>query len=290
MKSVPVRKHAAEKPPEPDLKVVRQVSLLPEAMQKAIRELLVQGATIEGAAESVNERDDWNQPPAVNNGRAARYNVTADAVREFYNADRELQRERALYLVETTEAIKRSLSQSGDMDEGAARWVHGVVMAGLTRISEKDTPLSIKDSIRARHEVELLTLKKRLMKLKKSELSWHREYEKSQKALVDQKKKFVFEQTVKLRDMMRNLEKDKDLTPDTFQKIQETYGILAENVARATAEEPHLSIPESATDSGEVEVQPLYYAREEDVVDEQEEFKQGMERRYRQGEEAMKDE
>jgi hypothetical protein len=281
MKSAPLRKHAEEKPPEPNLKLVRQVSLLPESMQMVIRELLVQGATIESAAESVNERDDWNEPAAETNVRPVRCHVTADAVREYYNADRELQRERAHYLVETTEAIKRSLSKAGDVEEGEARWVHSVVMAGLTRINEKDTPLSVKDSIRARHELQVLVLKKRLMKLKMSELSWHRAYQRSQKALVDQKRKFVFEQTVKLRDMMHKLEKNTDLTPDTFRKIQETYGMLAENVAQATAAQPHLALAESATDSGDVEVQPLYFANEEDVEDQREQFKKTIAERYR---------
>jgi hypothetical protein len=281
MRGVHLRKHAAEKPPEPDLKLVRQVSLLPEGMQKAIRELLVQGATIEGAVESVNERDDWNEPAAEEDVRTVRYCVTADAVREYYNADRELQRERAHYLVETTEAIKRSLSKSGDVEEGEARWVHSVVMAGLTRVNEKDTPLSVKDSIRARHELQVLILKKRLMKLKMSELSWHRAFQKSQKALVDQKRRFVFEQTVKLRDMMHKLEKNTDLTPDTFRKIQETYGMLAENVAQATAAQPHLALPESATDSGEVEVQPLYFAKEEDAEDPRVQMRKTIDEHYR---------
>src|SRR5579863_552244 len=108
MKGTPMRKQIAVEPPEPELKVIRQVGQLPERMQKAIRELLVQGATIEGAAQSVNGREDWSEEGKA--GPPARYNVTCDAIRDYYHADPELQRQRAHSLVEGTEAITRSLS------------------------------------------------------------------------------------------------------------------------------------------------------------------------------------
>jgi hypothetical protein len=285
MTSEPEQKqNEAEKQPEPELKEIQQAALLPEAMRPELRELLVQGATIEGAAQSVNARV-WDDPALKPSGQRVRYNVTCDAIREYYNADRELQCARAQYLVEGTEAITRSLSKTGNLKEGEARYIEAVVMTGLARINDKDAPLSIKDSLRARAERDVLELKIRLAKLKAAETMWHRAYEKSQKALLDQKKEFVFEQTVKLRDMMRKLEKKKNLTPETIRKIQETYGILAENVAQATAgstaAEPEASLAASMSDSGDIDPEPFFFVNQDDVVDPMEEVRRQLEEQSR---------
>ena len=293
MKGEPSQKHVAQKPPEPELKVVKDVRLLPEPMQKAIRELLVQGATIEGAARSVNDREDWNETSEGNTGKSTRYNVTCDAIQEYYNADRELPRARALSLVEGTEAITRSLSTTGDLIDGEVRYVQAVVMTGLARINDTDAPLSVKDALRARAEMAVINLKIRLGKLKVSETMWHRAYEKSQTALLEQRKDFVFEQTVKLRDMMRKLEKKKNLTPETLQKIQETYGILAENVAMATAAstatEPEASLARSLADDDVIGPEPLYFTREEEVKDPRDEMIKNIKKHYQaeEGEEQL---
>src|SRR5690348_16966936 len=280
MKSAPVRKPSAEKPPQPVLKVVRQVSLLPAGMQKAIRDLLVQGSTIEAAAQSVNERDDWNEPAPEESAGPVRCNITAEAVRDYYNADRELQRDRAHYLVETTEAIKRSLSRSGDMEEGESRWVHSVVMAGLTRINDSDAPLTVKDSLRLRAEIQNLQLKNRLLRLRSSQALMQRAYWKSQRALMEQKKKFLTQQTTRLRDAVQKLEKKRKLTPETLQKIQETYGILAESAARAEAAQNPVDDP--AAGAGiEHAAEPLFFARPEEITDDQQLARECAEEAYR---------
>jgi len=265
MKGEPVQKANAEKSPQPAVKVLKQVRLLPEGMQMAIRELLVLGSTIESTVQSVNGRDDWDEPAAETGGRPVHCHITRQAVQEFYAANPPVQRERAHYLVDNTESITRSLGKKGDAEDGEARYVQAVVMTGLTRLNDKDAPLSVKEALRARAELCVLYLKKKLAKLKETESMWHRAYEKSQKALVEQRKEFVFEQTVKLRDMMRKLEKKKNLTPETLEKIQETYGILAEHVA-----------------------DPLFFSHEDDVKDPREELKESLEEHFLRGQEEEK--
>jgi hypothetical protein len=185
--------------------------------------------------------------------------------------------------VESTEAITRSLSKTGDLKDGEARYIQAVVMTGLSRINEADTPLGVKEALRARAELGVLNLKIRLGKLKISETMWHRAYEKSQQALVEQKREFVCQQTAKLRDMMRKLEKKKNLTPETLRKIQETYGILAENVALATAaptaSEPEASLAASMADDGDLESEPCYFVNPDEVKDPREQLLRGLEER-----------
>ncbi len=218
----------------PPTQIIHQVHLLPEAMAQALRELIVQGASPEFAADELNKRKDWDGPPkaeAHSIHPVVHPVITLPAVQQYCRADLDLQRERAHYLVQTSEAITRSLSETGNLEEGDSRYVHAVVMTGLTKINQGDSSLSTKEAIKARDEALNLQLKNRLLRLQVQDGVRREAYLKAQKDLNLAKKCFVQAQTRELRDVVRKLAKKKNLTPETLQKIQETYGILAHNVA-----------------------------------------------------------
>jgi hypothetical protein len=195
--------------------------------------MIVQGATPEFATDEVNKRHDWDG----NSGEGAQAThpeISLPAVQQYCRADLSLQRDRAQYLVNTAEAITRSLSKSGDVEEGDARFVHAVVMTGLAKINQGDSSLSIREAVKLRAESLNFVLRNRLLKLQAGEASRRRSYTEAQRKLVQAKEKFVCVQTTELRRMVGKLANKKNLTPETFRKIQETYGILSQNVASAT--------------------------------------------------------
>ena len=218
----------------PPTQLVHQVHMLPEAMAQALREMIVQGASPEFAADEVNKRHDWDGPPKAESRSThpvTHPEITLPAVQQYCRADRDLQRERAHYLVQSAEAITSSLSESGNLEEGDSRYVHAVVMTGLTKINQADSSLSTKEAIKARDEGLNLKLRNRLLRLRDMEAARRVSYTEAQRKLTDAKRNFVQAQTRELRKMVGKLAKSKNLTPDTLRKIQETYGILAQNVA-----------------------------------------------------------
>ncbi len=270
-------------------KAIDQVHLLPEPMQQAVRELIVHGATLEGVAHGLNNREEWSQAregAAPAPADPTRYSISIDAVRQFYNADPQLQRDRAQYLVDTTEAIARSLGQDGDLDEGASRYARAVIMAGLQKVNESDSSLSLKDALRHQSERENLQLKNRMMKLRVEEAERRMIFVRAQTGLMGAKKRFVMGQTEKLHDLMRKLEKKKNITPRTLQKIQEIYGILAENVAQTDAQVSQEALQVIAgsglgSNNEGLEHEEYYFAREDQVEDPQEQVKKRLEEQNR---------
>lgn len=221
----------------PPTQIIHQVGLLPEPMAQAMREMIVQGASPEFATDEVNKRKDWDgklREETHSIHPVVHPVITLPAVQQYCRADRDLQCERAHYLVQSAEAITRSLSESGNLEQGESRYVHAVVMTGLARINQADSSLSTKEAIKARDEALNLQLKNRLMRLQVQDGVRREAYLKAQKELNLAKKCFVQAQTRELRDVVRKLAKKKNLTPETLQKIQETYGILAHNVAETT--------------------------------------------------------
>ncbi|HEV2349026.1 MAG TPA: hypothetical protein VG028_04170 [Terriglobia bacterium] len=218
----------------PPDQVIDQVHLLPEPMAQALREMIVQGASPEFAAEEVNKRHDWDGAPKAGTDSihpVVHPMITLPAAQQYCRADLDLQRDRAHYLVKTAESVTRSLSESGNLEEGDCRYVHAVVMSGLARINQGDSTLSTKEALRAREELRNLKLKNLMMKLREQDARRRHAYLEAQKNLAEAKRSFVHVQTRKLRDVVSQLGKRKRLTPETFQKIQETYGLLAQNVS-----------------------------------------------------------
>ncbi len=220
-------------PPE----ICHEVRLLPEGMQAALRQLMVEGAMVEYAADAVNARHDWDiepEPGAKPYTRKLHPVITVEAVRHFYQSDPQLQRERAQFFVSSTNAITQALSPTGTTHEGQSNYVRAVVTAGLVKVGEKDTTLAIRDSVRQFNEMENLRLKNRLMGFRNRELTQREKYREAQQKLAEEKTNFVKVQTEETRQTLRKLEKKRHLTPETFQKIREMYGMFSANVARCT--------------------------------------------------------
>ena len=249
----------------PPTQIIHQVHLLPEAMAQALREMIVQGASPEFATDEVNKRNDWDGAPMAEKHcphPVVHPVITLPAVQQYCRADLDLQRERAHYLVQSAEAITSSLSNSGNVEEGDSRFVHAVVMTGLTKINDGDSSLSTKEAIKARDEALNLQLKNRLLKLKVQDGVRRKAYLKAQEELSLAKTLFVCEQTRELENVVRKLANRKNLTPETLQKIQETYGILAQNVAGATlgpSVEELQTLPAGAPPEPEAAEEPQEY-------------------------------
>ena len=221
------------------IRIVHDVRLLPPPIQQAIRNFIIAGASVENAMQNANERMDWFDSP---DGAAPalkdrpRFHVTFEAVQHYLSSDLQLQRERAHYLVENAETIIKSFSKDGDLEEGEKRYALAVVMSGLQNVNVKDGSVTVKDVLRNRQLSYNLHLKTLILRAELSEISQRTHLMKAQSRLIVERAAFVHQQTVKLQDLVRKLEKKKSITPETLQKIQEVYGILAENVAQASPE------------------------------------------------------
>jgi hypothetical protein len=185
---------------------------LPPEKQPLVAELLVEGATFEDVVETVNE----GEGPKVTQG----------AVERFFRSNLELQKRRVARLVEKAEALKTSLQ--ADPNSAERKLAEAALLTGLMRLSRGGAELTVKDAMSLRLQQENLRLRQRVVRMKDrdailkhalTEARAHHEFERL---------KLTREKVRLLRRNLKGLRKGQQLGPETFQKIQEIYGILDE--------------------------------------------------------------
>lgn len=192
----------------------------PDELRSRLRELLVEGFTVEGAARYIN------QDPK------SKCRVKEAAAEEFARSDKQLPAQRATYLVETTEAIGAML---GGGNEGERRFINAVVMTGLTHLHEGDKSLTVNQALIQRRQLENLSEQRVLTVAKRRAIVAAAEVRKEEKKLVKARVDYIDAQTGNLRRLVLKWEKKRNITPETIHEIREVYGLIADNVAQFNA-------------------------------------------------------
>ena len=232
--------------PEPRPGADWQVVKIAPEVRAQLDELIIEGATLEGATAAINESQQFSVP--------------LSAVEHYVRSNIDLQRRRIQYIAHTTSAITEHVP--GDADAVEKQLINALIMAGLLKINEKDASPFLNSVMLRRAEITNLRLRNRLMRWKEKENLMLEKRLETQNRLMRARTEFVEGQTAKLLECVRKLEKKRSITPETLQKIQEIYGLIAQNVASAspnvgTLEEQNLGDPNLPRDPG-VETQAYY--------------------------------
>lgn len=231
---------------EPQSAEAWRVGEIAPEVKAQLDELIIEGATLEGATSAINE--------------GSKFSVALSGVEHYVRSNIDLQRRRIQYIAHTTSAITEHVP--GDADAVEKQLINALIMAGLLKINEKDASPFLNSMMLRRAEVTNLRLRNRLMRWKEKENRMLEKRLEAQTQLMRARTEFVEGQTAKLLEFVRKLEKKRSITPETLQKIQEIYGLLAQNVASAspnmgTLEEQNPGDPNLPRDPG-VETQTYY--------------------------------
>lgn len=224
--------------------VFRDVKLLPPAARQLLEEYFIEGASLEGAVEAINENDDFQ--------------VTLSAVAHHFRSRIDLQCRRVQYITATAAAITEGLP--GDPASPENRLMDVLIMGGLVKVNEQDGSGFLNSMIMRRLEGANLVLKNRLMRWKEKENVLREKQVKAQTGLLVSRQRLITEQTKKLGDFVKKLERKRNITPETLQKIQDIYGILKKDLALAAADANAASAPPepSLAEGDGIETQAYY--------------------------------
>jgi len=203
--------------PGPQPMVAWQIGKIAPELRVQLDELIVEGATLEGATAAINE--------------SQKFSVTLSAVEHYVRSNIDLQRRRIQYIANTASAITEHVP--GDPEAPEKQLLNALIMAGLLKTNEKDASPFLNSAMLRRAEIINLELRNKLMRWKVKEKRILAEHQRIQNDLTRARTRFVDGQTAKLREFVRKLEKKKSITPETLEKIQAIYGLLSHSVAQA---------------------------------------------------------
>jgi hypothetical protein len=225
---------------------VRYLARIAPEILPELDELIIEGWTLEGAAAAINE--------------SGKYTVALSSVEHYFRSNIDLQRRRIQFISRTASAITEHLP--GNPDSPEKQIVNALVMGGLLKSNEKDAYTNLNIMMLRRAEIINLELRNKLMEGKTIENRLQKKHLEAQTQLMRARTEFVEGQTEKLREFVRKLEKKKNITPDTLEKIQAIYGLMSQSVAQAVPEirtvpEQNHGDPNAPRDDG-IETQAYY--------------------------------
>ncbi len=209
---------------QPDLELAppaappMSVERLSENLRALVEKTLLEGGTLEDAAERVAE--------------AGGPEILPDAVARFFNSRADLQVGRVMGMMAAVDEIKAGATDPTSVE---ARMVDAAIMQGLQRVERKTARLSAAQAVNARVQRENFRLRQDLLKLRVQK-------QQKEELLMTRRADHEIERTrllrVQIRQLVKLMETDKkDLKPALIDKIHEVYG-LAEMPEVPVAAEP----------------------------------------------------
>lgn len=206
-----------EKAPEPAAKTAKdterpvcaEVAKLPDEFQKLTDRLLIDGSTFEEVVETVQERGG---PP-----------LTLAAVRVYFRQNLTLQMQRVRQQVHAAQALKAALGnpESAESDLAEAAFFTGYLCLGRTGPEP-----TLKDTERARLQRENLRLHQRVLRLKELREAKELEFLRARTSVELAKQRALKLKVIDLHRAVTQKNRDRKLSPETIQKIQEIYGLV----------------------------------------------------------------
>ena len=186
---------------------------LPPEREPLAAELLIEGATFEDVVEAINA--------------TAGPKVSQRAVEHFFRTHVDVQRQRVERTVKRADDLKVSLYANPDSAE--AELAGAALLTGLMRLSRGGAELTVKDAMSLRLQQQNLRLRQRILRMKDRDAALKHALTEAQARHEFERLKLTREKVRLLRRNLKCLRKGQQLGPETFQKIQEIYGILGEN-------------------------------------------------------------
>jgi hypothetical protein len=186
---------------------------LPPEREQLAAELLNEGDTFEDVVEAINA--------------TAGPKVSQRAVEHFFRTHSDVQRRRVEGMVKRADDLKASLYANPDSAE--AKLAGAALLTGLMRLSRGGAELTVKDAMSLRLQRENLRLRQRVLRMKDRDAVLKHALTQAQAHHEFERLKLTREKVRLLRRNLKCLRRGQQLGPETFQKIQEIYGILGES-------------------------------------------------------------
>jgi len=246
-------------------RIFHNAASFPGELRSRLRELLVEGFTVQSATRYINQDPD------------ARWGVKEAAAEEFARSDKQLPAERVAYMAETTEAIITGL---GGGQEGDNRYARAVIRTGLLHLHEGDTSLTMNQALLQRRQMEIIYEQRAHINAKRRLLVEQAKVRQEESKLIKAREIFIQVQTTELRQAVHKFEKKRNITPETIREIREVYGLIHDNVAQLNA--TPVVVERALPAKGEVEDDdPIYYPSDHPLIDPQAEIQKHMIERAR---------
>ncbi len=193
-----------------DEKLCKNIHDLTGTPKQFIDDLLTEGATFEDVVESVAEKGELR--------------VTLQAVRNYFHSNLDLQKRRVLRQVEKAQELKKSL---GDPGSAEAKLADAIFVTGYMGVTRKGAEIKLKDIESIRLSKENLRLRNSVLRLRRRKMSQDREFQRLRNDYMRKKLEKLQLNINQLKRVMASESKQNKLGPETLQKIQEIYGIVA---------------------------------------------------------------
>jgi hypothetical protein len=199
------------------------VDLHPD-LRDLVRRLLIEGSTFEDVVEGVNARG----------GQC----ITLNAVKTYFQGNRELQTQRALRQVEDAEALLATVDK--DPKSAEARLARATFLTGYSRVNRNASVVNPREAARYRMECENLNLKHQILMMQRKKAKQDLEYSRARTRLIEITQGKMQGDLLRLERELRAHQVGDPLAPDILQRIQQLYGLACqplvyEESANATA-------------------------------------------------------
>jgi len=176
-----------------------------------VDKLLIEGLTFEDVVASVKECGAGEIP--------------LNAVKSYFQGNKEIQAQRVRYMVETSEALFKGL---GNPDSAEARLAKAAMATGFKNLYRDVEQVSPKDAEHSRMERANLSLKHKLVVAQRDKARQALRYneEKIRTLVLTQQK--LKEHIVALQQDAKRQQAGEPLGPEMLQRIQQIYGLTCQ--------------------------------------------------------------
>jgi hypothetical protein len=215
----------SEKTKTPDgTEVVNDVLNLDPGLRTLVDKMLQEGSTFEDVVEGVNARGGQR--------------ITPNAVKSYYQGNRELQTQRALRQVEDAEALLATLDK--DPRSAEARLARATFLTGYSRVNRNASVVTPREAARYRMECENLNLKHQILMMQRKKAKQDLEYSQARTNLILITQSKMQGDILRLERELRAHHAGDPIGPEVLQRIQQLYGLacqplLYEETANAAA-------------------------------------------------------
>lgn len=183
---------------------------LDEELQKLVRQMLIEGATFEDAAEAVKAAGVAKFPQR--------------AIETYFRSNLALQEARIAHQVKAAKALKAALQKPGSSQ---AKLAEAVLITGLMGMSRKDSSVRLHHALRIREQEANLKLKKKALVLRTEKLEMDKRVLAARLTAEESKQELVRARLAHLQQALEKSGEDHALGPEVMRQIQEIYGIVS---------------------------------------------------------------
>jgi hypothetical protein len=178
-------------------------------LQKLVNKLLEEGSTFEDVVEAVNARGGKD--------------ITLNAVKTYFQGNRELQTQRALRQVEDSEALLASLDKNPKSAE--ARLARATFLTGYSRVNRNASVVNPREAARYRMECENLDLKRQILTFQRKKAKQDLAYSRARTNLIEAMQGKVQGELLMLERQLRAHHAGDPIGEELLQRIQQLYGL-----------------------------------------------------------------